>query len=141
MSNEAPSPDKNEQPILFELFLESAPLNSECLVNEFWYDDPKRYAEKTTPIAKFYCPKCEGSRRFDGNWKNSRAYSGLNNDFLVYKCRDCNEYTKTFCISFQVLDQSKAMVIKVGEYPDEIIGIPPAMRQIVGDDYKYIVNQ
>lgn len=151
-TQENPNTDKNkekEELIPFGKFLEEYPLGTSQIVEGYYNDTGGsgyyRY-EKYAPAIRLHCDKCGGERNFDGKWQHN-SYLDKDNptrlvdDFLVYTCRDCEEYTKHYCLSAAPVGQNgEGQIIKIGEYPELNIKLPTGLSKLFGEDYPYFIK-
>ena len=136
-------------PLKFKEFLEDYSLNTFQRVSDFYFDNGKgtsdyyRY-EKSVPQLKLWCADehCQGYRRFDGKWKSKNELGGdeIFSDFLIYTCRDCGTKQKTYCLRHIAAPKGGGLIIKIGEYPDVHIDLPPYLPTLLGEDYKTFIK-
>ncbi len=135
--------------IPFGKFLEEYPMGTNQIVEGYYHNTGKtgyyRY-EKCAPALRLYCEKCGGIRNFDGKWQHSsyldnKEPSRSEDDFLVYTCRDCEEYTKHYCLmAAPDGENGEGKVIKIGEYPELNIKLPTGLSKLFGTDYSYFIK-
>lgn len=130
--------------ISFKKFLEEYPTGT--IQNVSGYCEMKRgvslpYWEKCTPPIRLYCNECDGTRNFRGQWVHSNSPDSEREDFLVYKCRDCDKYEKHFCLYATRLDnKGNSEVIKIGEYPELYIKLPTNLPKLLSEDYTSFIK-
>ena len=87
------------------------------------------------PPIDIHCDRDGGFRRFSADQdsldlKNPpESYS-----FITYRCRNCEETTKTFAVMIHwnpLLDDSNAEVMKLGEYPPFSAPISPRIKKLL----------
>ena len=149
MSNNEKEP-KKEVPVVeyvpFKTFLEEYPIGTPQTVSEFYKKERTQYVvynTKCTPTLRLYCDECKGMRNFDGDWIHSeRIETNLpRDDFLVYKCRDCDTYEKHFCLGlFSIDDKGNGNVFKIGEYPELYIKLPSNLQSLLGNDFASFIK-
>ncbi len=133
----------------FRKFLEEYPIGTSQKVEGYYNDTGKagyyRY-EKYAPSLRLNCNKCGGVRNFDVKWQHSsyldnKEPSRAEDDFLVYTCRDCEEYTKHYCLwAVPGGENGEGNVIKIGEYPELNIKLPTGLSKLFGADYSYFIK-
>lgn len=152
-TQEKPNTDNSkekEELIPFGKFLEEYPIGTNQKVEDYYVDTKNtssyyRY-EKCVPTLQLHCEKCGGKRNFDGKWQHSsyldnKEPSRAEDDFLVYTCRDCEEYTKHYCLWAATAGQNgEGQIIKIGEYPELNIKLPTGLSKLFGEDYPYFIK-
>lgn len=129
-------------PIEWREFLESYPVGTSQIVKNY-YGERKDYAGssspyfRATPRLNLYCDTCEGYRHFDGKWRFHQHFGDGDTveDFIDYKCRDCSQGKKIFCISSRADEGLKGHALKIAEYPDQYIEIPKSLRKLLDSDF------
>lgn len=149
MGTEEETPAQEEDTteyIPFKTFLEEYPTGTRQNVNGYYkvnnsvpHDRSDRFS-KCIPTLRLYCQQCDGFRNFEGEWQHSRYCSGTLDDFLVYKCRDCDKQKKCFCLYAKPLENNNAEIVKLGEYPSLYIKLPTNLSKLLGDDYNNFIN-
>jgi hypothetical protein len=141
--SEMPQGKPKEQLLPWVTFLEEYPVRSQQKVSGYYYLAGYESLRKSRPTLRLYCEKCEGVRKFDGEWQRSDDAKERTpfDDFLVYTCRDCREYKKHYCLcSCRTDDSGNGEAVKIGEYPELNISIPPSLPKLLGDDYSYFIE-
>lgn len=144
---ETPAPEKDTTEFIpFKTFLEEYPTGTFQNVSGYWKENTSvgagsydRYP-KCTPTLRLYCETCDGFRNFEGKWQHRDCLRDTKDDFLVYKCRDCDEQEKRFCLYVTALDNCNGEVVKLGEYPSLHIKLPTNLSKLLGDDYYNFIN-
>lgn len=139
---------KEEEPefIPFATFLADYPTGTWQKVTDCYNDRHRSSYDrllKCTPPLRLYCSKCNGVRNFDGKWKHYHYFEKgkTAEDFLVYTCRDCDEYEKHYCLlSWLIDEEGGGEVIKIGEYPELNIKLPTSLPKLLGEDYPYFIK-
>jgi hypothetical protein len=139
------STEERPQPtVTFARFLEEFPANSGQEVLDFYVLEEDGSFWRKHPQLRLWCRVCQGHRRFDGGWREGgRIYDWKKpiRDFLVYKCRDCDEAEKTFCLLAIVSGENGVgLVRKLGEHPELHIDVPTYLRTLLGDEYEYFLK-
>lgn len=144
-----PEPEqKSEEAFIpWRQFLEEYPLNSVQKVSEYYRKTDEQYDphRRNAPILRLWCPdqNCRGVRNFAGEWQHypSVRDTKVYHDFLVYRCRDCGEAEKTFCVASQAIDNDgNGCAVKIGEFPEAHIDIPSSLPKLMGEDYPTFVK-
>jgi hypothetical protein len=137
---------KKEKLIPFATFLEEYPTGTQQTVKDF-YDtmtlNSRKQFKKCTPVLRLYCGECNGTRNFDGKWTHNDYVNlpgDVEDDFLVYTCRDCDECEKHYCLFFLPIEFGNGEVMKIGEYPELNIKIPTSLPKLLGKDYPYFIK-
>lgn len=143
---EAPQGNEvSKEKLPFRRFLEEFSVNTVQKVSEYYRDTGNKYYKKNAPQLRLWCDgaDCRGYRRFDGGWdrQSDIGAEDVARDFLTYTCRDCGTKTKTFCIMSAAADgDGGGHVIKMGEYPEVHIDIPPYLPTLLGEEYEYFIK-
>lgn len=154
MTNEAQSKASSDKPAVqavqsveLRVFLEEYPLNSLQVVEHYYGRNSNSYNPyfKEAPQLRLWCAdeQCQGYRRFDGEWRRSSEIGSKDvcYDFLVYTCRDCGKFKKTYCIvSWAIDEEGRGKIIKVGELPEVHIDLPSFLPTLLGDDYPFFIK-
>lgn len=144
---EAPAPKEDTTAFIpFKEFLEEYPIGTRQKVSGYYEVDTSVPASrsdrfpKCTPTLRLYCQECDGFRNFEGKWQHNRYCSSPFDDFLIYKCRDCNKQEKRFCLYATPLEIKNGEMIKLGEYPSLHIKLPTNLSKLFGDDSRNFIN-
>lgn len=123
-------------------FLEDYPINTVQNVSAYYERINEKYGNpyrRLAPVLRLHCSKCAGVRNFWGEWTHHETFSkgGVVRDFLKYTCRDCKDTEKTFCVISQAIDENgNGCAVKIGEFPELHLELPPSIEKLLGDDYK-----
>lgn len=127
--------------ISFAEFLESYPQHTIQDVSEYSEEVRSSY-KRIAPTIRLFCSKCKGMRNFDGKWihegwieKNEPV-----EDFLTYRCRDCQEITKTFCTISQPTGNFCGKIVKIGEIPEQHLDLPDNLENLLGKNYQLFLK-
>jgi hypothetical protein len=128
--------------ISWKEFLESYPTGTWQTVSGFYEinKDPRTRDLFThiSPPLSLFCSICEGIQNFDGEWKFTNQFTnkGIINDYVIYRCRNCQKFKKTYCIISHILDdEGIGKVYKIGEMPEVHTEGPKSLLIFLGDDY------
>ena len=138
----AESPSKVEKQISMKELLEGCPPNEFREVRDFAVDTKRHDGTAwiyhvNTPDVQLHCPgdACGGLRFFRCANSDIRA-TDLNYIFLHYKCSNCQQGVKTFCVGGVRKSQTDkaATVLKIGETPPFGAPTPAKLITLIGPD-------
>jgi len=141
----APNDRNTTKPLSFANFLESVPPGSKRTIWDLVsgaLDD--RYLN--APDIRLHCPNgtCGGVRGFknqDGPVK--LHYSGYEDVFLIYSCRNCDRYVKTYSLLVQwdnLKPVKSGSAVKYGEIPAFGPPLPARLLTVVGGDHDLLLK-
>jgi hypothetical protein len=97
-----------------------------------------RVADLNSPDVFLYCDheKCQGWRYFEHVNGSVRAVErkGFDNVFLFYRCRNCQDATKTFAVALLWTGGATGKALKLGEDPPFGPHTPARVISLIGPD-------
>ncbi len=122
--------------ISLEKFLEDTPPYVYQDVHDVWGFQSSHAAYYRKCALTLHCQTCRGPRFFD--FQDTVYFSGY--DILKLKCRHCLEQSKIFAVIGTELNDGKASMMKLGEYPKFGPPIPDRVLKLVGSDRQKFIQ-